>query len=142
EDVVNFCREIATRRPGLEYWIDGVVIEIDGLLEQIELGTINSCPRGAIAFKFKAEVATTVLRNVTWQVGASQGALTPVAHFDPVRIGGSTVSKASLSNWNEIQRLGISINDTIEVIKANDVIPKVIRVTKKAPNPMGRTTAP
>lgn len=113
-------------RSSLPYWIDGVIFELNDRKLFANAGVTSNKPKGMIAWKFEATEVVTTLRKVTWQIGASQGAVTPVAHFDTVEIDGTQVSKASLANWDEIQRLGIGIGSVIKVIKANDIIPKVL----------------
>lgn len=111
------------------YDIDGIVFKVDDIHLQQELGQTTKYPRWAIARKFKSKSQTSVLREVTWQVGRT-GKFTPVGHFDPVDINGVTISKATLHNIDEIRRLDLHVNDTVEVIRSGDVIPKITKVTK------------
>jgi DNA ligase (NAD+) len=112
------------------YWIDGLVIKVNQKKYQETLGFTGKSPRWAIALKFPAEQGTTVIEDVYWQVGRT-GVLTPVAHMQPVKLAGTTVTHATLHNFDEIERLGVRIGDTVVVEKAGDIIPKVIRVLEK-----------
>ncbi|MEK7680554.1 MAG: NAD-dependent DNA ligase LigA [Patescibacteria group bacterium] len=112
------------------FWIDGVVIKVNQKKYQNALGFTGKAPRWAIAFKFPAEQGTTKIREVIWGVGRT-GAITPVAVMDPVNLAGTTVKHATLHNWDEINRLGVKVGDTVVVEKAGDIIPKVIRVLDK-----------
>ncbi len=113
-----------------DYWIDGVVVKVDSSKYQELLGYTGKAPRWGIAFKFRAEQATTVLEDIHIQVGRT-GVLTPVAHLKPVRIAGSTVSRATLHNEDEIKRLDLKVGDTVILQKAGDVIPNIISVIKE-----------
>lgn len=121
--------EIAKKREKLDYWTDGVVVNVnaDRLFE--ELGVVGKAPRGMIAWKFPAEQGTTVVEDIQVSVGRT-GVLTPVAVLKPVQLQGTTVTHASLHNEDEIKRLGLKIGDTVIVEKAGDIIPKVIEVLK------------
>lgn len=112
------------------YWVDGVVLKVNEREYQDMLGFTGKAPRWAIAFKFPAEQGTTRIKDVYVQVGRT-GALTPVAHMEPVALAGTTVTHATLHNFEEIERLGIRIGDTVVVEKAGDIIPKVVRVLEK-----------
>lgn len=125
EEVRAYCREALERRDDLPYEIDGVVVKVDEFAMQDELGFTSKAPRWAIAFKFPAEEKTTVLREITVQVGRT-GTLTPLAIFDPVVVAGSTIARATLHNADEIARKGVLLGDTIVVRKAGDVIPEVL----------------
>lgn len=122
--LLGFYNEVLKHRADLPYWIDGVVIRVRDVQQFESLGSVSNRPRGAIAYKFDEVGQETTLRSVTWSVGHT-GRVTPVAHFDPVRIDGTTVGKATLHNFDEISRLGIALGDRIEVIKAGDIIPRV-----------------
>ncbi|HEY4519144.1 MAG TPA: NAD-dependent DNA ligase LigA [Candidatus Paceibacterota bacterium] len=129
EAVSDFYKEIEKKRPALKHMIDGVVVSVNDSDTFKRLGVAGKAPRGAIAFKFPAEEATTVVRDIIVNVGRT-GALTPVAHLEPVPIGGTIVSHASLHNQDEIKRLGLKIGDTVIVKRAGDVIPKVTEALK------------
>ncbi len=129
-DVARYYQDIETLRPKLPYWIDGSVISINHLATFTKLGVIGKAPRGAIAYKYPAEQATTVVEDIQVQVGRT-GALTPVAHLRPVLVAGSTVSRATLHNLDEIRRLDVRIGDTVILEKAGDIIPDVVQVLPK-----------
>lgn len=124
-EVHDFCRECLDKRADLPYEIDGVVVKVDSFAQQEELGYTARAPRWAIAYKFPPEEKTTVLRDITVQVGRT-GACTPVAELDPVLVAGSTVARATLHNEDEVQRKDVRIGDTVIVRKAGDVIPEVL----------------
>jgi DNA ligase (NAD+) len=127
EDAVSFHQGLEARRNSLDYEIDGVVLKVDDLALQNELGQISRSPRWAIAYKFQPEQATTVIEDIIVQVGRT-GALTPVAVMKPVRIGGVEVKRATLHNQDEIDRKDVRIGDTVVVQRAGDVIPEVVTV--------------
>jgi DNA ligase (NAD+) len=127
EQVLQYYRELNERRYELEYDIDGVVIKVDNLGIQQQLGATSKSPRWAIAYKFKAIQETTRILDIQIQVGRT-GTLTPVAYLEPVNIAGAMVSRATLHNEDEIKRKDIRIGDTVFVERAGDVIPKVIKV--------------
>ena len=125
DEVFEFCRQAIKKRQDLPYEIDGVVVKVNDFAIQDQLGFTAKAPRWAIAFKFPPEEKTSVLRNITVQVGRT-GVLTPVADFDPVFVFGSTVSRATLHNLDEVHRKDVRIGDTVIVRKAGDVIPEVL----------------
>lgn len=125
EAVHRFCEEVADRRDSLPYGIDGVVVKVDSFAIQREMGFTARAPRWAIAYKFPPEEKTTVLRDISVQVGRT-GAITPVAELDPVRVDGSVVARATLHNLDEVHRKDVRVGDTIIVRKAGDVIPEVL----------------
>lgn len=127
DDVIELCHELSARRDHLPYEIDGVVVKVNSLAAQHNLGTTSRAPRWAIAYKFAARQAETTLEDVHLQVGRT-GAITPVARLHPVKVGGVTISRASLHNWDEIERLDLRIGDHVVVERAGDVIPDVVRV--------------
>ncbi len=126
DEVVAYCEQALERRDALDYDIDGVVVKVDDFAARAVLGFTARAPRWAIAYKFPPEERQTVLRDIRIQVGRT-GVLTPVAEFDPVRVAGSTISRATLHNEDEIERKNLRIGDTIVVHKAGDVIPEVVR---------------
>ncbi|MDP3682382.1 MAG: NAD-dependent DNA ligase LigA, partial [Ignavibacteria bacterium] len=115
------------QRDSLPFEIDGAVIKVNAIRQQNILGSIAKSPRWAVAFKFKAKQATTLLKAITWQVGRT-GAVTPVAELDPVFLAGSTISRATLHNLEEIHRKDIRVNDLVVLEKGGDVIPKIVSV--------------
>lgn len=127
DEVIAFWKEWEPKRDSLPYDIDGVVVKVDSLEQQAKLGSIAKSPRWAIAFKFASRKAETVLKNIILQVGRV-GTITPVADLQPVFVGGTTVSRASLYNMDYIKELDLRIGDTVIVEKGGDVIPKVTEV--------------
>jgi DNA ligase (NAD+) len=127
DDVVAFIEQWREHRHDLDFEIDGIVVKVNRREEQLELGATSKFPRWAVAFKYPPEAARTVVRNINLYVGRT-GAVTPVAEFDPVRIGGTKVVNASLHNFDELARKDMRIGDTIVVEKGGDIIPKVVDV--------------
>ncbi len=127
EEVRVFIEEWQDKRAGLDFEIDGIVVKVNRREYQEELGATSKAPRWAIAFKYPPEAARTVIRSITFQVGRT-GTITPVANFDPVIIGGSTVRRSTLHNFEEVARKDIRVGDTVNVEKGGDVIPKVVSV--------------
>ena len=125
EEVHAFCERSLERRNALPYEIDGVVVKVNSFAQQEAMGYTARAPRWAIAFKFPPEEKTTLLRDITVQVGRT-GKLTPVAELDPVRVAGSTVARATLHNEDEVRRKDVRVGDTVIVRKAGDVIPEVL----------------
>ena len=133
DEVIAFWKHWEDARESLPYDIDGVVIKVDSLRQQEILGTIAKSPKWAIAFKFSARKAVTTLKGITLQVGRI-GTITPVAELEPILVGGSMVSRATLHNEGYIQELGLRIGDTVIVEKGGDVIPKIsARVAEGSP---------
>jgi DNA ligase (NAD+) len=130
EDVLEFYRHWGSKRESLAYEIDGVVVKVDSVPQQRQLGWTAKAPRWAIAFKFPAHQEQTVVENIEVQVGRT-GTLTPVAHLKAVNLSGVTVTRATLHNEDEIARLGVEIGDTVLVERSGDVIPKVVRVVNQ-----------
>lgn len=127
DEVINFWKEWSHQKDKQDYLIDGVVVKVNERRYQEVLGFTGKAPRFGIAFKFPAEQVTTVVEDIVLQVGRT-GVLTPVAHLKPVSVAGSTVSRATLHNEDEINRLDVRIGDTVILQKAGDVIPDIVRV--------------
>jgi len=127
EEVIEFCDAMEASRDDLDYEIDGVVVKINSTSMQDDFGATGKAPRWAIAYKYPARQATTKVNDITVQVGRT-GALTPVAMLEPVQLGGVTVSRSTLHNEDEIQRLGLRIGDWVLIERGGDVIPKVLKV--------------
>jgi DNA ligase (NAD+) len=125
-EIVGFCQEWIARRDELAYEVDGAVIKVNGLDLRDRLGATSKAPRWAVAYKFPAEEKTTRLTDIVVNVGRT-GALTPTAILEPVFVGGSTVSRATLHNEDEVRRKGVKIGDVVLIHKAGDVIPEVIK---------------
>ncbi|MGB0757707.1 MAG: NAD-dependent DNA ligase LigA [Patescibacteria group bacterium] len=123
-------KELEKKRNKLKYWIDGVVVQINDIKTVKQLGVVGKAPRGMIALKFPAEQVTTRVEDILVQVGRT-GVLTPVAVLEPVAVAGTTVSRATLHNMDEINRLDVRIGDTVVVQKAGDIIPDIVEVLKK-----------
>jgi len=130
DEAVQYFKDIAQTRNQLPIWIDGVVMKINAIEKQVDLGVTAGRPKGQIAWKFDSVGAETVLEGVVVS-GGHTGGLYPTAQLRAVEIGGTTVSNASLANYDEITRLDVAIGDSVWVVKANDIIPKIIRVTDR-----------
>jgi len=138
EEVWSFITEWEGKREKLPYEIDGIVVKVDRIGLQNELGFTGKAPRWAIAYKYAARGGITQMIGVRWQVGRT-GKLTPVAELAPVPIGGTTVRNATLHNVDEIERLGVKIGDWVQVERGGDVIPKVSKVVEDTEHPRGNT---
>jgi len=136
EQIWTFIEQEESRRETLPYEIDGIVIKLDATAQQQDLGYTGKAPRWAIAYKYAARSGITKVEDILVQVGRT-GKLTPVAALKPVLIGGTTVSRATLHNLDEIERLGVKIGDWVEVERGGDVIPKVTRVLEDKDHPRG-----
>ncbi len=142
DQVLAFCAEWQEKRESLPYDIDGVVVKVDSFAFQQELGFTSKFPRWAIAYKYPATQAATVVKAIEVQVGRT-GKLTPVAHLTPVLLAGSTVARATLHNEEEVARKDVRVGDTVLIEKGGDVIPKVVRVVEeKRPARTRAWTAP
>lgn len=127
EEIEAILNELESLRPDLDYQIDGAVIKVAAREVQAKLGSTAKAPRWGLAYKFAAEEAVTRLRDITLQVGRT-GVITPVAELEPVELAGTTVSRATLHNWSEMERKDIRVGDLVVVVKGGDIIPKVLRV--------------
>lgn len=136
DEVMNFISDAEPLRDTLGYEIDGVVVKVDATAQQRRLGFTGKAPRWAIAYKFAARAGITRLEGVLFQVGRT-GKVTPVAALAPVLIGGTTVTRATLHNADEIARLGVRIGDSVSVERGGDVIPKIVEVVENAAHPRG-----
>jgi DNA ligase (NAD+) len=141
EEVLAFVEEWREKRGGLEYEIDGVVVKVDDFALQQELGSTSKFPRWAIAYKYPAVQAATVVEAIEVQVGRT-GKLTPVAHLAPVALAGATVSRATLHNEEEIARKDVRVGDTVLIERGGEVIPKVVRVVPEKRPADARSWAP
>lgn len=130
ENVFDFIKKVSEDRDRLPFGIDGVVINIENTEIFEKLGVVGKDPRGVIAYKFPAERATTIIKDIKVNVGRT-GVLTPLAIFEPTSVAGSVISKATLHNFDQIERLNLKIGDTVIIEKAGDVIPKVLEVLPK-----------
>jgi len=127
DQIFDFLQYWDSKRHELPYETDGVVIKVNSLAHQDELGYTSKSPRWALAYKFKAEQATTILNKITYQVGRT-GAITPVANLEPVALAGTTVKRASLHNADQIAKIDVRIGDTVFVEKGGEIIPKIVGV--------------
>jgi len=130
DEVEKFTDEIAKLRPNFTYGTDGVVISVDDLSLQERLGVVGKAPRYMAAYKYPAEKATTIIKDIKFNVGRT-GVLTPLAIFEPTLVAGSTIGKATLHNIDQINRLDVRVGDTVVIQKAGDVIPEVVEVLPK-----------
>ncbi|AKZ65676.1 NAD-dependent DNA ligase LigA [Candidatus Palibaumannia cicadellinicola] len=126
-EIIKFYRHIHNTRHLLDFNIDGIVIKVDSLLQQQQLGFITRAPRWAIAYKLPAKEKLTIVKNVEFTVSRN-GTITPVARLEPVLFSGTSVSNASLHNLNEIKRLGLMIGDTVVIRRAGHVIPQIVNI--------------
>jgi len=141
EEVIRVCQEFEKLRDSLKYEIDGAVIKVNSIEQQNKLGSIAKAPRWAVAFKFKSKQAITKIKDIVWQVGRT-GAVTPVAELEPKFLAGSTISRATLHNSDEIERKDIRVGDTVVIEKGGDVIPKVVEVVLNERKSGSRKTKP
>lgn len=141
QEVLEFCKKLEEKRDSLDYEIDGAVIKVNSVKHQNILGSIAKSPRWAVAYKFKAKQAFTKLNDIVWQVGRT-GAVTPVAELQPVKLAGSTISRATLHNYDEIKRKDIRVGDTVVIEKGGDVIPKIVAVVLEERPNKSKTTLP
>ena len=130
EGVLDFVNSWDDKRSSLPFEIDGIVIKVDDLSVQAEMGNTSKFPRWAISYKFQAEQALTKLNSITYQVGRT-GAITPVANLAPVNLGGTIVKRASLHNADQMQKLDIRVGDFVYIEKGGEIIPKVVKVKLK-----------
>ncbi len=138
DELLTFIAQAESLRESLPYEIDGVVIKVDSHPTQLRLGYTGRAPRSAIAYKFTAQAALTQVQSITVQVGRT-GKLTPVAELAPVFVGGTTVSRATLHNADEIARLGLKLGSWVKIERGGDVIPKVVEVITDPDHPAGHT---
>ncbi len=131
QEVEDFCREFQDKRSSIPYDIDGVVIKVNSHSQQQKLGFTLKSPRWAAAYKFPAQQATTKIRDIVIQVGRT-GVLTPVAELEPVECGGVMISRSTLHNFDEVDRLGVKVGDRVLIERAGDVIPKIVKVIEAA----------
>ena len=129
DEIFEFYNYWKKHKDKENYWIDGIVVKLNNINWQEKVGHTGKAPRWAIAYKFPAEQTTTIIEDIKVQIGRT-GALTPVAHLKPVNIAGSTVSRATLHNEDEIKRLDVKIGDTVVIQKAGDIIPEIVSVVK------------
>ncbi|OQX88315.1 MAG: DNA ligase (NAD(+)) LigA [Candidatus Omnitrophica bacterium 4484_70.2] len=127
EEVIQYCKEWQERKDSLEYEVDGVVVKVNSFSLQKELGATLKSPRWAVAYKFPAHQATTTVEDIIFSVGRT-GMVTPVAMLKPVECGGVVISRATLHNFDEIERLDVRVKDTVLIERAGEVIPKIVKV--------------
>ncbi|MGE0269165.1 MAG: NAD-dependent DNA ligase LigA [Candidatus Omnitrophota bacterium] len=130
QDVIDYCLTFQDKRDEIPYEVDGVVIKVNSIPQQERLGYTLKSPRWAVAYKFPARQVTTTIRHITIQVGRT-GVLTPVAELEPVPCGGVMISRATLHNFEEVERLAVDQGDTVLVERAGDVIPKIVKVVSR-----------
>jgi len=130
EEVIAFCQRWETEKDQLPYDIDGIVIKINGLQDQEQLGSTAKSPRWAVAFKFTAEQAISTIRSIEIGVGRT-GVLTPVAILDPVELNGTVVSRATLHNYDQVKRLNLHLGDQVTIEKGGEIIPKIVAVNEQ-----------
>ena len=138
DEIIEFLQYWDAKRHELPYETDGVVIKVNSLAHQDELGYTSKSPRWALAYKFKAEQASTILNEVTYQVGRT-GAITPVANLEPVELAGTIVKRASLHNEDQIRKIDLRLHDKVYVEKGGEIIPKIVGVDLEA---RGSNTSP
>ena len=131
-EIKQCIEEIGLSRDSLDFLIDGAVVKVNDFDVRRQMGFTDKFPRWAIAFKFKAEEVTTVLKSVEWQVGRT-GKLTPLGHLEPVELCGATIKKATLNNYDDITRKNLSVNSVVFVRRSNDVIPEVLGLAEEMP---------
>ena len=141
KEVVAYCTEWQERRGELDFEIDGVVVKVDDPELRDRLGATAKAPRWAVAFKFEAEQAETVVRAINAQVGRT-GAVTPVAELEPVLIAGTTVKRATLHNYEDLERKGVRVGDAVRIEKGGDIIPKVVEVILERRGPESKPFEP
>ena len=135
DELIACVHSWENRRDGLPYELDGLVIKVDDFAQRTALGTTAKFPRWAIAFKFPARQVTTTLHDLEVNIGRT-GAVTPVAILEPVDVSGTTVSRASVHNWDQVARLGLGKGDRVLIQKAGEIIPEILGVTEKGPGPV------
>ena len=140
DGVLDMVHEWNVKRRELDYLTDGLVIKVDSLAQRETLGATSRYPRWCIAYKFAAEQAETLLKGVTFQVG-KLGTITPVAELEPVLLAGTTVKRASLHNFDQVERLGVRVGDTVVVEKAGEIIPQIVSVARPKRSPRGKRIA-
>ena len=133
EEVIDYCQKYQEKRKTIPFDVDGVVIKVNSFHQQRELGETLKSPRWAVAYKFPAQQATTVVKEIKVQVGRT-GVLTPVAELEPIECAGVTISRTTLHNFDEVNRLGVDVGDRVLIERAGDVIPKVVKVVEKLKN--------
>jgi len=130
DEALTFCEEFASRREKISFEVDGIVVKVNDFSQQARLGFTLKSPRWAVAFKFPAHQASTIIKEIIVQVGRT-GVLTPVAELEPVACAGVMISRATLHNFDEIKRLGVNAGDRVLLERAGDVIPKIVKVLEK-----------